>query len=119
MNNIKSIEENISSINLTDLHTNDLEISDLNLHSENATNQDEESKQNDKSDKQTDELTPEDIKLGGSPPLKTIFKLSVGPLLSQVTNGLYGIIISIWISKTIGEDGLSAVSTMNAFDGIG
>lgn len=64
-------------------------------------------------------FTPEDRKLGGSKPLLTILKMSVGPLLSQVTNALYGIITTIWISKACGEDGLSAVSMMNAFDGIG
>ncbi|KAK8897916.1 hypothetical protein M9Y10_000148 [Tritrichomonas musculus] len=64
-------------------------------------------------------FTPEDRKLGGHPPLITILRLSVGPLLSQVTNALYGIITTIWISKACGEDGLSAVSMMNAFDGIG
>lgn len=64
-------------------------------------------------------FTPEDKKLGGYPPLKTIFRLSAGPLLSQVTNGMYGIITTIWISKACGDDGLSAVSAMNAFDNIG
>ena len=64
-------------------------------------------------------FTPEDKKLGGHPPLITIFRLCVGPLLSQVTNALYGIITTIWISKACGEDGLSAVSMMNAFDNIG
>lgn len=64
-------------------------------------------------------FTPEDRKLGGHPPLVTIFRLCVGPLLSQVTNALFGIITTIWISKACGTDGLSAVSMMNAFDGIG
>ena len=63
--------------------------------------------------------TAEDEKLGGHPPLSTIFRLSFGPLLSQVTNALFGIITTIWVSKAIGVDGVSAVSTMNAFDGIG
>lgn len=64
-------------------------------------------------------FTPEDRKLGGHRPLITICRLSVGPMLSQVTNALYGIITTIWISKACGEDGLSAVSMMNAFDNIG
>lgn len=63
--------------------------------------------------------TPEDRKLGGHAPLVTLFRLCVGPLLSQVTNALFGIITTIWISKACGTDGLSAVSMMNAFDGIG
>lgn len=64
-------------------------------------------------------LTPEDIKLGGYPPLKTIFRLILGPILSQVTNALYGVITTIWVSKAIGTDGMSAISMMNAFDNIG
>lgn len=64
-------------------------------------------------------LTPEDMKLGGHKPLITLFRLIIGPILSQGTNALYGIITTIWISKAIGDDGLSAVSMMQAFDNMG
>lgn len=65
------------------------------------------------------ELTEEDIRLGGKPPLQTIILLSVGPLISQLTNALYGIINSIWISKAIGDSGLTAISAYANFDVIG
>ena len=64
-------------------------------------------------------MNESDKKLGGYPPLITILRLSVGPLLSQVTNALFGMIITIWVSKALGEEGVSAVSTMNAFDNMG
>lgn len=65
------------------------------------------------------ELTEEDIRLGGKPPLQTICFLSVGPLISQLTNALYGVINSIWISKAIGDSGLTAISAYTNFDIIG
>ena len=52
------------------------------------------------------ELTEEDIRLGGKPPLQTVCLLSSGPLISQVTNSLYGIINTIWISKALGDSEL-------------
>lgn len=65
------------------------------------------------------ELTEEDIRLGGSPPLKTLCFLSTGPLISQVTSALYGVINTIWISKALGDSGLTAISTYQNFDTIG
>lgn len=65
------------------------------------------------------DLTEEDIRLGGKPPLQTICLLSVGPLISQLTNALYGIVNSIWISKAIGDSGLTAISAYANFDIIG
>lgn len=79
----------------------------------------EPQEQDDNKDSTVHKLTPEDIKLGGHKPLITLFRLIIGPLLSQGTNALYGIITTIWISKAIGDDGLSAVSMMQAFDNIG
>ena len=65
------------------------------------------------------ELTEEDIRLGGKPPLQTLCFLSIGPLISQLTNALYGVINSIWISRAIGNSGLTAISTYANFDVIG
>lgn len=65
------------------------------------------------------DLTEEDIRLGGKPPLQTICFLSVGPLISQLTSALYGIVNSIWISKAIGDSGLTAISAYANFDIIG
>lgn len=49
-------------------------------------------------------------RLAGRPPLKTLLLLSIGPLCSQITSVLYGIINTIWISKYVGEVGMSAVA---------
>lgn len=65
------------------------------------------------------ELTEEDIRLGGKPPLKTICYLSAGPLVSQFTSALYGIVNTIWISKAIGDKGLSAIALYQNFDFLG
>ena len=58
-------------------------------------------------------------RLAGRPPLKTILILMIGPIFSQVSGALYGIINSIWVSKAIGELGLSALATEMTLEGIG
>ena len=65
------------------------------------------------------EIDNEEVKrLAGSPPLKTLLTLMVGPLASQITSTLYGIINTVWISKYVGEVGMSAVATDIAWEGI-
>jgi Na+-driven multidrug efflux pump len=64
-------------------------------------------------------VTEEDVRLGGLPPLKTIAFLSVGPVIAQLSNAFFAILSTFWVSKAVGDDGLSAMSTYNAFDGIG
>ncbi|OHT05693.1 MatE family protein [Tritrichomonas foetus] len=65
-------------------------------------------------------LNEEEIyRLAGRPPLITILHLMIGPVISQVTGALYGIVNSIWISHGIGEVGLSAVATEVTLEGIG
>lgn len=61
----------------------------------------------------------EHYRLSGRPPLKTILLLSIGPIVSQLASALYGILDTIWISKSVGEIGMTAVSTYTAFDNIG
>lgn len=58
-------------------------------------------------------------RLAGRKPLITILHLMVGPVISQVTGALYGILNSIWVSKKLGEQGLSAVATEITLEGIG
>ena len=58
------------------------------------------------------------MRLAGSPPLKTLLKLMIGPLASQITSTLYGIINTIWISKYVGEVGMAAVALDIAWEGI-
>lgn len=51
-------------------------------------------------------------------PLMTILVLMIGPLCSQLTSTLYGIINTIWISKYVGEVGMAAVATDIAWEGV-
>lgn len=74
---------------------------------------------NDQTDENVRQLSDEDIRLGGKPPLKTIAYLSVGPLISQLTSSLYGVINTIWISKALGDSGLTAIAAYQNFDTIG
>lgn len=52
------------------------------------------------------------------PPLVTILLLTIGPFCSQITSTLYGIINTIWISRYIGEIGMSAVAVANTWEGL-
>lgn len=70
-------------------------------------------------EKESPAMTDEDWRLGGRPPLKTILILSAGPLISQITGALYGVVNSVWISKAIGDAGLTAISSYQNFDTIG
>ena len=63
--------------------------------------------------------TDEDQRLGGYPPLQTLFRLVGGPILSQITSACYGLVDSMWISKAIGEIGLTATSTSYVIDYVG
>jgi len=53
------------------------------------------------------------------PPVTTLLIQSIGPFAIQLTSALYGFIQTIWVSKGLGKDGLSAISTASAFDNIG
>ena len=63
--------------------------------------------------------TEEDKRLGGYSPLGTLFRLVGGPILSQITSACYGLVDSMWISKAIGEIGLTATSTSYVIDYVG
>lgn len=58
----------------------------------------------------------ESNRLGSDPPFKTICKLTIGPLLAQVTQTFYGLMDSFWISKSIGEKGLTTMSIVTVVD---
>lgn len=57
-------------------------------------------------------------RLAGFPPLVTILRLMIGPMCSQVTSTLYGIINTIWVSKYVGEVGMASVALDIAWEGI-
>lgn len=94
----KSSQDNNSSF--------DVEM-DASRHEENAATE--------VNDKNKEEI----YRLAGRKPLITILHLMVGPVISQVTGALYGIINSIWVSKKFGSQGLSAVATEITLEGIG
>ena len=79
-----------------------------------------ETKEHIEEEDEIDEKNQQEIyRLAGRKPLITILHLMVGPIISQVTGALYGIINSIWVSKKLGEQGLSAVATEITLEGIG
>lgn len=94
-----------------------------NIKEELLANNESESKEltsiNDQAEPVHRQYTEEDIRLGGKPPLKTIAFLSVGPLISQLTSSLYGVINTIWISKALGDSALTAIAAYQNFDSIG
>ncbi|KAK8885061.1 hypothetical protein M9Y10_044190 [Tritrichomonas musculus] len=49
----------------------------------------------------------EEKRLGKRPPLITIILLSIGPLISQIVNALYGLVDSLWVAKSIGPKGVA------------
>jgi Na+-driven multidrug efflux pump len=61
----------------------------------------------------------EHYRLGGRPPLRTIFALAIGPVFAQMTIAIYGIVDTIWVSQALSELGMAVVSTYSAFDSIG
>ena len=61
----------------------------------------------------------EHYRLGGRPPLKTLAVLLVGPLVSQIVSGLYGVVTSMWMAKAMGDLGMSAISLYSNLDNIG
>lgn len=61
----------------------------------------------------------EKYRLGGKKPLQTLCILLVGPLVSQVVNGLYGVVSSMWVARALGDIGMSAISLYSNLDMIG
>lgn len=60
----------------------------------------------------------EQTRLGSYKPLPTLMKLSIGPICSQVVTSLYGIVDSFWVSKAIGEKGLTALGVASIMEGV-
>lgn len=58
----------------------------------------------------------EQERLGAYPPFKTLCRLTIGPLCSQIVNSLYGLMNSFWISHTIGEKGMTVMSIVLVVD---
>lgn len=65
------------------------------------------------------ELSEENYRLVGRSPLLTIVFLSIGPFISQVVSSMYGIVATIWVSKSLGDVGMAAVSLFTNLDNVG
>lgn len=57
-------------------------------------------------------------RLGGRPPLKTILILSIGPLLTQVVTAVYALVNQVWITKWVGQKGISLISYQISIEGV-
>jgi len=55
-------------------------------------------------------------RLGGKNALPTLAMLSIGPFIAQIANALYGIGDTMWVTKSIGDIGMTAISTYSNFD---
>lgn len=58
-------------------------------------------------------------RLNGRTPLKTILYLSFGPVISQLSTSLFGIIDTMWISRCLGPQAMASIATFTSFDNIG
>ncbi|OHT12863.1 MatE family protein [Tritrichomonas foetus] len=54
----------------------------------------------------------ESKRLGGDPPLKTLGKLALGPVLSEIGSSTYGVVDGVWVGKMLGKEGLSAAGSV-------
>lgn len=99
---------------------NDQSLSEENQDSESPSSFDLQMERKNTVNEESKEKNEQEIyRLAGRKPLITICNLMIGPIISQVTGALYGIINSIWVSKKLGERGLSAVATEITLEGIG
>jgi Na+-driven multidrug efflux pump len=58
------------------------------------------------------QMTEEEKLLGEYPPFQSVLRLSIGPLIPQIVISCYGLFDSIWISHTIGDDGLAVLGAV-------
>lgn len=61
----------------------------------------------------------ENYRLAGRPPLKTLLILGIGPFISQMVSGMYGVVASMWVAKAMGEQGMAAISLYTNLDNVG
>lgn len=62
------------------------------------------------------EIKGEEKRLGSRSPLFTEFILSVGPLISQTVQALYGVVNLFWVSRSIGDKGIEVFGAVYAVD---
>lgn len=58
-------------------------------------------------------------RLAGRPPLITLSILGVGPFVSQIVSGMYGVVTTMWVNKAMGPQGMAAVSLFTNLDNLG
>lgn len=62
------------------------------------------------------EIQGEEKRLGSRSPLLTEFILSIGPLISQTVQALYGVVNLFWVSKSIGDKGIEVFGAVYIVD---
>lgn len=93
--------------------TTDSSLSQIDITAENNSNENLFNQ----SEKQEDEgNNDEDIRLGSRKPLATLIILSIGPIISQIFSSLFGVFNSLWITKTIGSQGLEVFGAIFIVD---
>lgn len=58
----------------------------------------------------------EEFRLGGRMPLLTLIILSIGPIISQIFASLFGVFNSLWVTKSIGSQGLEVFGAAFVID---
>lgn len=76
----------------------------------------EEEDINKKEEEEVMDDSNEQRELGAYPPLRTLLKLTSGPLISQLVLSFYGLMNSFWISRSIGEKGMTTMSLVALVD---
>jgi Na+-driven multidrug efflux pump len=51
-------------------------------------------------------------------PLRLLVTSSIGPVLTELVSGVFGVVSSFWVDGKCGEEDLAAVSFGSAFDSI-
>lgn len=82
-------------------------------------NANEQSETRDINEEKSDDKKDEHYRLGGRFPLTTLAALMIGPFISQIVGGMYGIVSSMWVARAMGDLGMSAISLYSNLDNIG
>ncbi|KAK8896480.1 hypothetical protein M9Y10_014380 [Tritrichomonas musculus] len=83
---------------------------------DSSLNINEEKSENTESQIVDEDPKGEDLRLGGKMPLITLLTLSIGPILSQIISSLFGVFNSIWVTKSIGKQGLEVFGAVFIVD---
>ena len=111
----KNSVSNNNSISAADSKTSQNESENIEVNSDESPNENEDSNNQDDENYKKNKKD-EQYRLGGRSPLSTLCHLIIGPLLSQISQSLYGIMDSFWISRSIGTKGMTVMSIILVID---